>query len=82
MSIFDPKEAPRPKFFKDALRAIRNEAGYLQREVALEIGVNEATVRAWEAGANDPPRESIQKLFYLFNQRLPLLEWADLMEPL
>jgi transcriptional regulator with XRE-family HTH domain len=61
-----PSPKPRyPKQFKylgDHLRAKRIDLGLLQREVAVRIGVDTATVTNWELGNTEPEERFIPAL--------------------
>ena len=50
----------------DRLRTCREEKGFSQKQVALEIGVRPPTVSQWESGIKSPSRENIAKLAGLY----------------
>src|SRR5262249_16941851 len=58
---YDP--SPAPVSMPDRIRAARRRAGISQRELARRLGLDPATVWAWEAGAVVRPFPRIARLF-------------------
>ena len=48
------------------VRELRRKKGIQQKELALEIGVSNATVSDWEKGKKDPKDERLRKLAEYF----------------
>jgi transcriptional regulator with XRE-family HTH domain len=48
------------------VRELRKKAGIQQKELALEIGVSNASVSDWENGKKDPTGERLEKLADFF----------------
>lgn len=53
-----------------SLKAARVNAGYLQREVAHEIGVSIETIKNWENNKTSPTADRLQDLCDLYGVRM------------
>lgn len=49
------------------IKSLRRRAGMQQKELALAVGVAQATVSEWEHGKKDPSGERLERLSELFN---------------
>lgn len=49
-------------------RAIRNDAGISQQEIADEIGVHRMTIARWEAGTHQPRGDRLVQYFQIIEQ--------------
>jgi transcriptional regulator with XRE-family HTH domain len=86
-------KAPRPKSelypaelktYGDHVRAKKLDAGLLQREVADEIGVDEATVFNWEGNRTEPAVRLIPRIIQFlgycpYTPYLPTSDWLKLV---
>ena len=62
------------------LRSCREQSGYSQKQVAIEIGVKPPTVSQWESGVKKPSSENYIKLARLFNVSVDFLIGKDDMQ--
>jgi DNA-binding transcriptional regulator YiaG len=56
---YDPN--PVPRSLSERLRAARKEAGLSQKGLALRLGLDPSTVRAWEAGRVGDGHERVRE---------------------
>lgn len=57
----DMKKLSREKI-AELCKSIRQEIGYTQRELALELGAGESSIRAWESGLRLPSGDHFLQL--------------------
>lgn len=46
----------------DTIKALRNQAGLSQTELAMAVGVTQGTVSQWESGSSRPRTELLPKI--------------------
>lgn len=65
------------KFLKDRLKEARTGKGMLTREVANELGIDQALISKFETGGRKPTREQLVKLaaVYGINEKDILIPW-------
>lgn len=63
------------------LKAVRVKKGLKQREVADRLGVNLATVSAWETGIGDPGIYMLRTLAKLYDVSADAILWEDSLTP-
>ena len=65
------------------VRQLRLQKGIQQKELALEIGVSNATVSDWEHGRKNPSGERLRKLADFFGvEPMVILGSAELFAPM
>jgi len=68
-------------YFGDKLKALRNEKGWTQQQLAEKVELVSASISAYEQGAKSPSVEVLIKLCSLFNVSSDyLLGLSDSME--
>jgi transcriptional regulator with XRE-family HTH domain len=61
---YDPE--PAPTTLGERIQAARRRTGLTQRELGERLGVDQATVRAWEGGTVGRPYTRLRTLFEKF----------------
>lgn len=55
------------------LRAIREDAGLSQRELAIRMGTSQPTIARWESGRDEPRLSSMQRVAEACEKKLSLV---------
>ena len=57
----------------DNIRFLRKQAGYSQQQLAMKLGIKQASVSNWEAGKTLPDTKYLSKLMDIFNVQMDYL---------
>ena len=57
----------------DNIRFLRKQAGYSQQQLAMKLGIKQASVSNWEAGKTLPDMKYLSKLMDIFNVQMDYL---------
>jgi transcriptional regulator with XRE-family HTH domain len=58
------------------IRALREEAGMTQLQLANELGITPSTVYNWERGRNEPKASQLKALALLFGVSMDVIDFG------